>query len=65
MVFPLDRLLAILGILLEEYDADLRPDIPELALSGEYTELELGRVHVLGAVCLFLVLPTLRLVFPC
>lgn len=52
MVFPLDRLLAILGILLEEHDADSRPDLPDLesALSGEYTELELGRVHVLGAV---------------
>lgn len=52
MVFPLDRLMAILGILLEEHDADSRPDLPELeaALSGEYTELELGRVHVLGAV---------------
>ncbi|EIM83784.1 uncharacterized protein STEHIDRAFT_148595 [Stereum hirsutum FP-91666 SS1] len=52
MVFPLDRLLAILGILLEEHDADSRPDLPDLesALSGEYTELELGRVHVLGAI---------------
>ncbi|ETW75282.1 hypothetical protein HETIRDRAFT_423004 [Heterobasidion irregulare TC 32-1] len=52
MTFPLDRLLAILGILLEEYDYDSRPQEPEYlsGVPGEETELELGRVHVYGAV---------------
>lgn len=55
MTFPLDRLLAILGILLEEYDYDSRPQEPEYlsGVPGEETELELGRVHVYGAVRFF------------
>ncbi|KAI0315446.1 origin recognition complex subunit 5 C-terminus-domain-containing protein [Amylostereum chailletii] len=48
--FPLDRLLAVLGFLLEEYDLDARVVPPEMALIGEYTEMELGRVHVYGTI---------------
>ncbi|KAI0067066.1 hypothetical protein BV25DRAFT_1274302 [Artomyces pyxidatus] len=50
MSFPLDRLLAILAVLLEEYDYDSRVPGPEYTLSGEYTEMELYRVHVTGAI---------------
>ncbi|KAI0746673.1 origin recognition complex subunit 5 C-terminus-domain-containing protein [Daedaleopsis nitida] len=42
--FPLDRLIAILGVLLEEYDADIRPVAPQYTLPGEYTEMEIARV---------------------
>ncbi|RPD65379.1 hypothetical protein L226DRAFT_567376 [Lentinus tigrinus ALCF2SS1-7] len=42
--FPLDRLIAILGVLLEENDADTRPAAPQYTVSGEYTEMEIARV---------------------
>ncbi|KAI0826686.1 origin recognition complex subunit 5 C-terminus-domain-containing protein [Trametes gibbosa] len=42
--FPLDRLIAILGVLLEENDADVRPIAPQYTLPGEYTEMEISRV---------------------
>ncbi|KAI0708090.1 origin recognition complex subunit 5 C-terminus-domain-containing protein [Cerioporus squamosus] len=42
--FPLDRLVAILGVLLEENDADVRPVAPQYTLPGEYTEMEIARV---------------------
>ncbi|RDX41623.1 hypothetical protein OH76DRAFT_188022 [Lentinus brumalis] len=42
--FPLDRLMAILGVLLEENDADVRPVAPQYTLPGEYTEMEIARV---------------------
>ncbi|KAH9849423.1 origin recognition complex subunit 5 C-terminus-domain-containing protein [Lenzites betulinus] len=42
--FPLDRLVAILGVLLEENDADVRPVAPQYSLPGEYTEMEISRV---------------------
>ena len=48
--FPLDRLIAILGIILEEYDADIRPPAPEFTIPGEYTEMEISRIHIYGAV---------------
>ena len=44
--FPLDRLTAILGVLLEENDADTRPVVPQYTLPGEYTEMEIARVAV-------------------
>ncbi|KAI5889017.1 uncharacterized protein SCHCODRAFT_02690849 [Schizophyllum commune H4-8] len=48
--FPLDRMLAILGALLEEYDADTRPLAPQYQIPGEYTDAEIGRVAVYGAI---------------
>ena len=48
--FPLDRVLAILGFLLDSYDLDGRAPGPEFGVPGAYTELELGRVHVYGCV---------------
>ncbi|KAI0035764.1 origin recognition complex subunit 5 C-terminus-domain-containing protein [Vararia minispora EC-137] len=48
--FPLDRLLAILGFLLDSYNLDARNPGPEFSPPGSYTELELGRVHVYGAI---------------
>ncbi|KAI0646244.1 origin recognition complex subunit 5 C-terminus-domain-containing protein [Trametes meyenii] len=42
--FPLDRLIAILGVLLEENDADVRPAVSQYTLPGEYTEMEISRV---------------------
>ena len=48
--FPLDRMLAILGALLEEYDADTRPPAPQYQIPGEYTDAEIGRVAVYGAI---------------
>ncbi|THH14773.1 hypothetical protein EW146_g5606 [Bondarzewia mesenterica] len=50
IAFPLDRLLAILAVLLEEYDFEERLPAPEFELPGEETEMELGRVHLYGAV---------------
>lgn len=41
--FPLDRMFAILGVLLEENDVDTRPDAPEYRVPGEYTEMEISR----------------------
>ena len=48
--FPLDRMMAILGFLLEAYDLDDQKPGREFFMAGSYTELELGRVHVYGAV---------------
>lgn len=50
VVFPLDRLLAILGALLEENDVENRPHEPYFELPGEHTDMELGRVHVYAAI---------------
>ncbi|KAI6146825.1 OPT oligopeptide transporter protein-domain-containing protein [Pisolithus tinctorius] len=44
--FPLDRLLAILGSLLEEHDLDSWPFDHRFVLPGEYTDMEIGRIHV-------------------
>ncbi|KAI0360740.1 hypothetical protein OH77DRAFT_1418741 [Trametes cingulata] len=46
--FPLDRLIAILGVLLEENDAETRPVAPQYSLPGEYTETEISRVALYG-----------------
>ena len=46
LAFPLDRMIAILGVLLEENDADARPVAPQYTLPGEYTEMEIARVAV-------------------
>ncbi|KAI0049321.1 hypothetical protein FA95DRAFT_1556974 [Auriscalpium vulgare] len=48
--FPLDRMLAILGLLLDEYDLDNRLVGEEYTLLGEYTEMEVGRVWIAAAV---------------
>ena len=48
--FPLDRLLAILGVLLEENDADVRPPTPQYAVPGEYTDVEISRVAIYAQV---------------
>jgi origin recognition complex subunit 5 len=45
-----DRVLAILGILLEEYDADSRPPAPEYKLPGEYSDMEIKRATTYLAV---------------
>ncbi|KAJ7054166.1 origin recognition complex subunit 5 C-terminus-domain-containing protein [Mycena amicta] len=42
--FALDRLLAILGALLEENDVDRRPAAPEFGIPGEYTDFEIARI---------------------
>lgn len=49
--FPLDRLVAILGVLLEENDVESRPPAPQFTIPGEYTDMEITRVHIHGAVC--------------
>jgi origin recognition complex subunit 5 len=48
MPFPLDRLLAIMGVLLEEYDSEEHLHLGNLP--GAETELELQRAGVYGAV---------------
>ncbi|OAX34000.1 putative origin recognition complex, subunit 5-like protein [Rhizopogon vinicolor AM-OR11-026] len=50
LVFPLDRLLAILGSLLEENDVEYRPHDSRFGFPGEYTDMELGRVHIYAAI---------------
>ncbi|KAK7691496.1 hypothetical protein QCA50_004895 [Cerrena zonata] len=50
IAFPLDRLIAILGVLLEENDADKRPPAPEYTIPGEYTEMEISRVAIYSQV---------------
>ncbi|KAG6839865.1 hypothetical protein C0991_010999 [Blastosporella zonata] len=50
VAFPLDRLLAILGALLEENDADSRLPAPEFSIPGEYTDMETSRVAIYSAV---------------
>ncbi|KIY47747.1 hypothetical protein FISHEDRAFT_44824 [Fistulina hepatica ATCC 64428] len=50
MTFPLDRLVAILGALLEEYDADDRPLAPQYTIPGEYTDMEIRRVGIQTAI---------------
>ena len=42
MTFPLERLVAILGALLEEHDGDYRPAHAE----ADWTDLEMGRTEV-------------------
>ncbi|KAL0564197.1 hypothetical protein V5O48_017857 [Marasmius crinis-equi] len=56
--FPLDRMLAILGALLEDNDVDTRIPASEYTIAGEYTDMEIGRVGTYAAV---IELTTLRL----
>jgi origin recognition complex subunit 5 len=50
--FPLDRLIAILGALLEENDGDVRLSAPpEYTVPGEYTDMETSRIGISTAVC--------------
>lgn len=49
--FPLDRLIAILGALLEENDVDHRLPAPEYVIPGEYTDMETARVGIYTSVC--------------
>ena len=48
--FPLDRLLAILGALLEENDADARLPPEEFVIPGEYSDMEISRRGVHSSV---------------
>ncbi|KAH9834986.1 origin recognition complex subunit 5 C-terminus-domain-containing protein [Rhodofomes roseus] len=48
--FGLDRLLAILGVLLEENDAETRPSAPQYSVPGEYTDVEISRVAIFAQV---------------
>lgn len=48
--FPLDRLIAILGVLLEENDFDSRQIPSQFLIPGEYTDMEIGRVQIYAAV---------------
>ena len=41
---------AILGVLLEENDADTRVSVPDFELPGEYTEMEISRAAVYAQV---------------
>ncbi|KAG6901780.1 hypothetical protein C0995_008026 [Termitomyces sp. Mi166 len=50
VAFSLDRLLAILGALLEENDVESRLPAPEFSIPGEYTDMETSRVAVYSAV---------------
>ena len=68
MPFPVDRMIAILGALLEENDVECRLSAPEFKIPGEYTDMEITRVGVYCTVCnpsvfLLLVYKTLSL-FP-
>lgn len=49
--FPLDRLIAILGALLEENDGEVRlPAPPEYTFPGEYTDMETSRIGIVAAI---------------
>ncbi|KAJ7705585.1 putative origin recognition complex, subunit 5-like protein [Mycena rosella] len=48
--FPLDRLLAILGALLEENDVDQRVPAPEYTIPGEYTDMEVARAGIYNTI---------------
>ncbi|THV00858.1 hypothetical protein K435DRAFT_818207 [Dendrothele bispora CBS 962.96] len=50
-LFPLDRLIAILGALLEENDAPDSEDMPdEFTIPGEYTDMEVRRVGIYASI---------------
>lgn len=51
--FPLDRVIAILGALLEDNDVEQRPPAPEYTIPGEYTDMEIRRVWVFSSVSIF------------
>ena len=47
----MDRMIAILGALLEENDIDTRRPAREFRIPGEYTDMEISRVGIFSAVC--------------
>ena len=49
----MDRMIAILGALLEENDVDTRRPAREFRIPGEYTDMEISRVAIYSAVRLF------------
>jgi hypothetical protein len=51
---------AILATLLEEHDLETRVIGTEFTQPGEYSEMELMRVHTSGAVCIWAPLTRLR-----
>ena len=57
----MDRVLSILGILLEEYDADSRPPAPEYKLPGEYSDMEIRRVSTYSGVFIIFIVKFTRL----
>lgn len=48
--FAIDRVIAILGALLEENDFDLRASGKQFKIPGEHTDMEIGRVGVFSYV---------------
>ncbi|KAJ7654418.1 putative origin recognition complex, subunit 5-like protein [Mycena polygramma] len=48
--FPLDRLIAILGALLEENDVDHRLPAPEYLIPGEHTDMEIARIGIYNSI---------------
>ncbi|KAG7094025.1 hypothetical protein E1B28_007647 [Marasmius oreades] len=48
--FPLDRMLAILGALIENNDVESRLPAPEFTIPGEYTDMEISRVGTYASV---------------
>lgn len=48
--FILDRMVAILGSLLEENDIDSRLAAREFTVPGEYTDMEISRVGIFSSV---------------
>ncbi|KAF9648347.1 hypothetical protein BDM02DRAFT_3240307 [Thelephora ganbajun] len=64
IIFPVDRVLAVLGILLEEYDADSRPPAPEYKLPGEYSDMEIRRVSTYSGITELTAMRLLRRVSP-
>lgn len=49
--FTIDRMIAILGALLEENDFESRASGKQLKIPGEHTDMEIGRVGVFSCVC--------------
>ncbi|KAF9269119.1 hypothetical protein L218DRAFT_420523 [Marasmius fiardii PR-910] len=48
--FPLDRMLAILGALLENNDAETRLPAPQFTIPGEHTDMEISRIGTYASV---------------
>ncbi|KAG6808886.1 hypothetical protein H0H92_002472 [Tricholoma furcatifolium] len=50
VAFPLDRMLAILGALLEENDVETRLPEPKFTIPGEHTDMETSKVAIYSTV---------------
>ncbi|KAI3619066.1 origin recognition complex subunit 5 [Moniliophthora roreri] len=48
--FPLDRMIAVLGALLEDNDANTKLNASEFGIAGEYTDMEITRVGVSSSI---------------